>query len=230
MEAAVTLKRLRAFFLCDEHQAVGPGNLSSIGIELRNLSAAYDSKRPRVEPDAERNAKALADKEWEVALLKSQLADAERCIRELTHEAIEMEEEIDTPPSLTSLSRINLACHPGEFVAIVGGVGCGKTSLLNAILGELRLLAGTAFVRGKLAYFSQTPFIMNASIRQNILFARADEPVDEGLYQRALSSCALTHDLRLLPHGDGTEVGERGITLSGGKQFRRRIHIRWHGV
>jgi ATP-binding cassette subfamily C (CFTR/MRP) protein 1 len=53
-------------------------------------------------------------------------------------------------------------------------------------------------VKGGLAYFSQSPFIMNATVRDNILFGHVSEPVDEDLYHRALDSCALRHDLELL--------------------------------
>jgi ABC-type transport system involved in cytochrome bd biosynthesis fused ATPase/permease subunit len=92
--------------------------------------------------------------------------------------------------------------------------------LINSILGEVKLLAGTASVKGKLAYFSQTPFILNASVRENILFGHLGEEIDEELYQRCLDCCALRHDLKLLPEGDNTEIGEKGITLSGGQKAR----------
>jgi tellurite resistance protein len=67
--------------------------------------------------------------------------------------------------------------------------------LLNAILGEVRELCGAAEVRGKLAFFAQSPFILNATVKANILFSHVDEQVDEERYQRALECCALTHDL-----------------------------------
>lgn len=115
------------------------------------------------------------------------------------------------------LSDINLNIQPGEFVAVVGGVGCGKSSLINTILGEVTT-TGNVAVRGKLAFFAQTPFIMNATVRDNILFGNTK--TDEELYQRALDVCALRHDLSLLPNGDSTEIGEKGITLSGGQKAR----------
>jgi ATP-binding cassette subfamily C (CFTR/MRP) protein 1 len=86
-------------------------------------------------------------------------------------------------------------------------------SLLNGILGEVRELAGKTEVKGKLAFFSQSPFILNATVKANILFSHVDEPVDEKKYQRALECCALKHDLEILPAGDMTEIGEKGITL-----------------
>jgi ABC-type multidrug transport system fused ATPase/permease subunit len=221
----VTLNRLRSFLLCDDYHPIGIGDLKENGVRIDNVSAAYDSKRPQSSGGAtmDPKSKELADKDWEVALLQAQLADAERCIQQLTYQ--EDAPKFDngsghgTPSSsLICMGRVNFQCRPGELVAVVGGVGCGKSTLINSILGEVRLLTGKLAVKGDLAYFSQTPFIMNASVRDNILFGHVEEPIDEELYQRALTCCALKHDLELLPDGDQTEVGERGITLSGGQK------------
>jgi ABC-type multidrug transport system ATPase subunit len=95
-------------------------------------------------------------------------------------------------------------------------VGSGKSTLINSILGEVKILGGINAVRGSLSYFSQAPFILNATIRDNILFAHVnDDLIDEERYQKALDCCALRHDLKMLAHGDQTEIGERGVTLSG---------------
>ena len=74
-------------------------------------------------------------------------------------------------------------------------------------------------VKGKLGAFLQTPFIMNETVKNNILFGHTGT-IDEERYQLALSVCSLSHDLKLLPHGDQTEIGEKGITLSGGQKAR----------
>jgi ATP-binding cassette, subfamily C (CFTR/MRP), member 1 len=118
------------------------------------------------------------------------------------------------------LRRISFNCRPGEVVAVVGGVGCSKSTLLGALLGEVTCLSGQVEVNGRLAYYSQSPFIINASVRDNILFGHVNEPVDEARYQRTLDCCALRRDLELLPNGEHTEIGERGITLSGGQKAR----------
>jgi ABC-type bacteriocin/lantibiotic exporter with double-glycine peptidase domain len=119
------------------------------------------------------------------------------------------------------------------MVAVVGGVGAGKSTLINSILGEGRPLTGTEqlAVKGKLGTFVQTPFIMNDTVRNNILFGHAAplskegavEVVDEERYKLAVHVSSLSHDLKLLPHGDQTEIGEKGITLSGGQKARVAI-------
>ena len=112
------------------------------------------------------------------------------------------------------LSSMSLEFISHRFVFLL------RSSLINAFLGELRELAGTTNAFGKFAYFSQNPFIMNDTVKNNILFSHVHDPVDEVRYQRAIECCALSHDLKMLPAGDETEIGEKGITLSGGQKAR----------
>ena len=95
-----------------------------------------------------------------------------------------------------------------------------QSTLVNSILGEGRPLTGSELaVKGRLGCFLQSPFIMNDTVRNNILFGH-EAAVDEERYKLALEVCSLSHDLKLLPHGDQTEIGEKGITLSGGQKAR----------
>lgn len=105
----------------------------------------------------------------------------------------------------------------GELLAIVGPVGSGKSSLLSAIVGQIPLVAGSVSVEGTIAYATQQAWVMNATLRDNILFGAE---WDEDRYTRALSCCQLLPDLQQLPAGDETEIGERGINLSGGQKQR----------
>ncbi|KAF3988772.1 hypothetical protein FT663_03860 [Candidozyma haemuli var. vulneris] len=116
-----------------------------------------------------------------------------------------------------ALSNINLSVKKGELDCIVGKVGSGKSSVLQSLLGDLYKLDGEVKVRGKVAYVSQVPWIVNGSVKENILFGHKDEPE---FYQKVLKACALTVDLKILPKGDRTEVGEKGISLSGGQKAR----------
>jgi len=103
-----------------------------------------------------------------------------------------------------------------EVIAVVGKVGSGKTLLLQALLGEVPSVSGTRFtVEGTVSFAAQQPFILNTSLRENVLFG---SDYQEELYKNALDACCLRQDIqRLGPAGDLTQIGERGVTLSGGK-------------
>uniref|UniRef100_A0A8C1N9Q3 ATP-binding cassette, sub-family C (CFTR/MRP), member 3 n=1 Tax=Cyprinus carpio TaxID=7962 RepID=A0A8C1N9Q3_CYPCA len=112
---------------------------------------------------------------------------------------------------------INVMVPQGSLLAVVGHVGCGKTSLVCALLGEMEKLEGQISIRGSVAYVPQQAWIQNATVRDNILFGR---PYVEQKYRCVLEACALTPDLEVLPGGDQTEIGEKGINLSGGQRQR----------
>lgn len=99
-------------------------------------------------------------------------------------------------------------------------MGSGKSTFLKSILGEVQRISGDIGVRGKVAYFDQKSFIMNDTVEGNILFGKSKSNKDSELYKLAIQSCCLEHDLTLLPNGDQCEIGERGITLSGGQKAR----------
>ncbi|KAF8740000.1 hypothetical protein AX14_009122 [Amanita brunnescens Koide BX004] len=120
----------------------------------------------------------------------------------------------DTSPTLES---VDLTVKKGELVGIFGRVGAGKTSLLSAIIGDMHRVEGELKVCGSIAYASQNAWIMSATVRDNILFSHE---YDEVFYNVVIEACALSQDLALLPQGDLTEVGEKGITLSGGQRAR----------
>ncbi|OXB59403.1 hypothetical protein ASZ78_009703 [Callipepla squamata] len=116
-----------------------------------------------------------------------------------------------------SLKDINLLVPSGSLVAVVGHVGCGKSSLVSALLGEMEKLEGEVAVKGSVAYVPQQAWIQNATLKDNILFGQAP---NEQKYQNILEACALKTDLEVLPGGDHTEIGEKGINLSGGQRQR----------
>lgn len=108
----------------------------------------------------------------------------------------------------------------GEFIGIMGSVGCGKSSLYAAILAELNKQHGTISVfdldKG-FGLVTQQPWLQRGTIRENILFGKA---YDESKYKNVINACCLSDDLLLLPAGDSTGVGEGGTTLSGGQKAR----------
>ncbi|KAJ3111183.1 Multidrug resistance-associated protein 1 [Physocladia obscura] len=120
----------------------------------------------------------------------------------------------------SSLKNISVSIAKGSLTAVVGPVGSGKSSLMNALMGELCKLSGSVSISGELSYAAQSPWIQNATIRENILFGSA---FDKARYLQVLYDAALLPDLRLLPDRDQTSIGERGITLSGGQKQRISI-------
>ncbi|XP_044141081.1 multidrug resistance-associated protein 5-like isoform X1 [Bufo gargarizans] len=123
------------------------------------------------------------------------------------------------PVSLGSpvLLNINFSLQKGRLVGICGGVGCGKSSLILSILGQVTVLEGTISVSGSIAYAAQQAWIFNASLRENILFG---EEYDKEKYKSTLEACCLYPDIQSLPEGELTEIGERGVNLSGGQRQR----------
>uniref|UniRef100_A0A8D2A9F3 ABC-type glutathione-S-conjugate transporter n=1 Tax=Sus scrofa TaxID=9823 RepID=A0A8D2A9F3_PIG len=120
----------------------------------------------------------------------------------------------DMPPALHSL---DIQVPKGALVAVVGPVGCGKSSLVSALLGEMEKLEGKVYMKGSVAYVPQQAWIQNCTLQENVLFGKA---LDPKRYQQALEACALLADLEVLPGGDQTEIGEKGINLSGGQRQR----------
>ncbi|KAI9098315.1 P-loop containing nucleoside triphosphate hydrolase protein [Phlyctochytrium arcticum] len=123
----------------------------------------------------------------------------------------------DAKPVLTD---INLSVKPGSFIALVGNVGSGKSSLLSAIMAQIVRQEGKISVGGEVAYVSQKAWIFRGTVRDNILICRH---FDAERYQMVLRACALTRDLELWKDGDMTEIGEKGVNLSGGQ--RQRISL-----
>ena len=148
------------------------------------------------------------------------------------------------------MKNISFKVKPNQVLAVVGHVGSGKvsrinfisiyinthpimdlyisysfnyfdqSSLLNVIIGELSLLKGSMSVRGKIAYASQEAWVFTGTVRQNILCGLE---YDLKRYKRVVKACALENDFTLLPDGDRTAVGEKGVSLSGGQKARLNL-------
>ncbi|RUS35015.1 ABC transporter type 1, transmembrane domain-containing protein [Jimgerdemannia flammicorona] len=116
-----------------------------------------------------------------------------------------------------TLSDVNLSIARGSLTAVIGRVGSGKTSLISAAIGDMYKQGGTIEIRGSVAYVPQQAWIINATLRENIIFGLA---WDESRYRRIIEACCLLADIEMLPGGDMTEIGERGINLSGGQKQR----------
>ncbi|KAF9269804.1 multidrug resistance-associated ABC transporter [Marasmius fiardii PR-910] len=115
------------------------------------------------------------------------------------------------------LKNLKFSIPRGSFVAIVGRVGSGKSSILQALVGEMRRVRGSVTFGGTVAYVPQTSWIRNTTLKENVLFGQEE---DDERFQEIISACSLEHDLEMLPEGEETEIGEKGINLSGGQKAR----------
>lgn len=134
-------------------------------------------------------------------------------IQEDQHGEIKEEED----DQIFKLTDIDLEIPRGQLVAVVGAIGSGKSSLLSGIMQEMRRTEGKVVFGGSTALCSQVPWIINATVRENILFGR---PFEEERYWHVIQEACLETDLDLLPNGDAEMIGEKGINLSGKRSKR----------
>lgn len=118
------------------------------------------------------------------------------------------------------LQDLNFTIGRNELVAVIGSVGSGKTSLLSALAGDMRKTSGEVVLGAQRAFCPQYAWIQNATLKDNILFGKEMDPE---WYRDVIKACALQPDLDMLPNNDLTEIGERGITISGGQKQRLNI-------
>lgn len=115
-----------------------------------------------------------------------------------------------------AIDNISLDLSHGDLCCIVGKVGSGKSALLKALCAQMKIVEGSVNIHGSMAYCGQKPWLEFKSVRDNILFGLKYDDY----YETVIKACALDADLELFPYGDMTEIGEKGITLSGGQQAR----------
>ena len=134
------------------------------------------------------------------------------------------EENIPETEIIELLKDIKLTVEKGDLIGIVGQIGAGKTCLLNAILNNLDVLNNPSDkkikINGSVAYVPQKPWILNDTIKNNIIFKH---PFNSEKYDTVIKICQLLPDFELFKHGDLTLVSDKGANLSGGQKTRINI-------
>ena len=211
----VSQRRIEEFLACDDREEYvrvrGGGVGEAGGDEVVVEDGWFDWGSGRAEEDHETESK--KDDKNNTTNSKSHSKSA--MVAAAAHPSASSATPI--PPVLQSLS-IRFPAH--VLSLIIGRVGSGKSSLLLSLLSEMHRQRGTVTLphsRHRIAYTAQVPFLASASIRSNILFGL---PYEADWYQRVLEACALDVDIGRLVAGDGTVVGENGLTLSGGQKMR----------
>ena len=118
------------------------------------------------------------------------------------------------------LSNITFKAKKGQLIGICGPVNSGKSSLLLAALGQIKMSTGQLMRQGSCAFVSQRAWITDSTIRENILF---EELYDAKRYYEAQVVCKLRQDIKRLPNGDETEIGEGGLKIS--EALKQRIAL-----
>ncbi|XP_077204240.1 ATP-binding cassette sub-family C member 5 isoform X2 [Paroedura picta] len=235
-EASVAVDRFKSLFLMEEvHMVKKKPSRPLTAIEVKNATLAWESSHASVQSSPKMTPKMKKDKmaKGKKAKAKAQQHEGQQAM--LAEQKGHLLVDSDDPPSPEEenkpahlgntrlqkvLYNVDLEIEKGKLVGICGSVGSGKTSLISAILGQMTLLEGSISVDGTFAYAAQQAWILNATLRDNILFGKE---FDEERYNTVLNDCCLRPDLAILPNGDLTEIGERGANLSGGQ--RQRISL-----
>lgn len=172
----------------------------------------------------ERTVTQVSDKDSLSDAKKSRrIKDSESLFVKATSSRSEHEVDGSSVPVLNrpfELHSINFSVGRNELIAVIGGVGSGKSSLLAALASDMRRTNGSATLGGTRAFCPQYAWIQNTTVRENILFGKE---YDRKWYEAVVEACALRPDLEMLPNSDQTEIGERGITISGGQKQRLNI-------
>ena len=160
---------------------------------------------------------------WEAVPKKEEEKKVDKKSKNKDKKQVEEEEKLATEDTIAPeeiqplLKNLNLKVKKGDLVAIVGSVGSGKSSLLNALIGEMKCLSGDVIFSGSVGYAPQQAWIQNTTLEKNITFG---QEFNQERYEKAIRVCALKKDIEILQDGDQTEIGERGINLSGGQKQR----------
>jgi ABC-type multidrug transport system fused ATPase/permease subunit len=195
-DASTALQRIQEFLFAEEQKEdIEHDDEMENAIEMEHASFTWE--RLPTDKDADKPGKK------EAAALK---------------EKGEADEDVPTEPF--KLNNLTLEVGRNELLAVIGTVGCGKSSLLSALAGDMRVTEGKVRMGTSRSFCPQYAWIQNASVRDNVLFGKK---YDEAWYNQVIDACALAPDFEILPNGDQTEIGERGITVSGGQKQRLNI-------
>ena len=234
-QAKVSLKRVSLFLGYDEVNEIGytrkPEEAGEIVIENASFYW-FDPKKPLPRSVLEETAKDSSisgsqhssssnqqmSKQKSKRIRFSQTASSKDAVESSTLDPDATVEEANVVYPRPVLKDVNVKVATGTLCAIVGPVGSGKSTLCSAILNEAILGEGSRVsLHGSVAYVAQTAWILNKTVRDNILFGL---PFETERYEQVIDACSLRHDIGILEEGDQTEIGERGINLSGGQKQR----------
>jgi ATP-binding cassette subfamily C (CFTR/MRP) protein 1 len=223
IDANASVKRIQEFLLAEEAQEDVNWDMNAQdAVVLKNADFTWERHPTRDEDDSPIGDKGVAKKSGKD---KSRKNKRESVQSEYEKGGSEGSSTADTPKEEEEeqpfeIKDFNISIGRKELVAVIGGVGSGKSSFLAALAGDMRKTQGEVTIGASRAFCPQYAWIQNANVRDNITFGKEFEPK---WYNKVIDACALRPDLEMLPNGDKTEIGERGITVSGGQKQRMNI-------
>ena len=210
LNALSAIQRLGAFLQQDESPAEEP-DMSEPG---RVKVSAATFRWPKVKKEEAVKEDPKKKKDDDEKKKDGESSDDDKKADEV---AVAAEEPEQQP---FQLSGVDLDLAPGSLTMVIGRVGCGKSTFLSALNNFVPQIEGERKVSGRVAYVAQQAWILNSTVRDNILFG---QPYDAAKYKKCLAVSQLGPDLDILPNKDATFIGERGVTLSGGQKQRVAI-------
>ncbi|KJH46653.1 ABC transporter, ATP-binding protein, partial [Dictyocaulus viviparus] len=227
-EALVAVRRIQDILLYEQWEPVQSHvNDQSIAVRFNQATFAWSPLSSNIEGTLK--LALLEEDIRKVVALQGSLYFSGESLANPTEET-----PVNTRQTSFCLENITLTIRKKELTGICGAVGSGKSALLSSIIGHVGVdilfmfdpfdctiwmftHKGDLEICGTFAYVPQVPWIQNATVQENILFG---SPMHSQRYYKAISSCQLAKDMEALSAGDHTEIGERGVTLSGGQKTR----------
>ena len=218
-DAGASMGRITEFLLAEEQQdCIEWDEDMDLAVEVQNASFTWERTQTH---DKEKTGvfKTKADMQAEKAANKVEKRASKMAKKQGS--ANPSDEDLSLQQMRPfELLDMDFSVKRNELIAVIGSVGCGKSSLLAALAGDMRKTGGKVKMAAARAFCPQYAWIQNATLKENILFGKPEEP---DWYNEVVDACALRPDLEILPAGDNTEIGEKGITLSGGQKQRLNI-------
>ncbi|KAH3901703.1 uncharacterized protein SCDLUD_001474 [Saccharomycodes ludwigii] len=227
IDGLIALSRVQDFLLAEEEEKLKPlppCDLSKDNVlELENCSFEWQDYEALIQKEEEDEEKQKKSKSIKFSFVKKKNTTSEKqqdCISEDKNNKKKITTNNNVANPIKGFHDISFEVKRGELIIVTGGIGTGKSSLLLALA---RFMTRTS--DESTSTFKQTgtlllcgyPWVQNTTVRNNILFGSKFDPIK---YDKVIKACSLTTDLSNLPAGDFTEIGERGVTLSGGQKAR----------
>ncbi|PSK55267.1 hypothetical protein B9Z65_2656 [Elsinoe australis] len=227
VDASASVQRIEEFLNAEEAEdAAEWDHDAKDAIVLQNSSFTWERTQTRETDEADKKDKdkhkgeskseeKARKKEEKLKAAEKDLSDHTSSSESDTNSEISKQEE-----KPFEIKDVNLTVGRNELIAVIGSVGSGKSSLLGALAGDMRRTEGHVTLGATRAFCPQYAWIQNTTVKENIIFGKEYK---RRWYDEVVDACALRPDLEMLPNGDMTEIGERGITVSGGQKQRLNI-------